>query len=299
MKKVSILIATYNRLTELKKTLNLLNPYLLEDVEILICDDKSTDGTFKFLKKNYSELRIFRNKVNEGYLYSRNRLLNHVRTPYAISLDDDANFLTENPISLIVDFFDKNSKCGVLAFRIFWGNSIPSTFQTTEISLRVKGFVGCGHAWRMKAWQDVPNYPEWFGFYGEEEFSSFHLLMKDWEVCYFPKILIHHRVSVKQRKKEKDYVLRLRRSLRSGWYLYFLFLHWKLIPHKMLYSIWMQLKLKIFKGDYKAFIALIGAIIDLFKNIRFLIKNREPLSNEEIDEYNKISNTKIYWSPEK
>jgi hypothetical protein len=36
----------------------------------------------------------------------------------------------------------------------------------------VKSFVGCGHAWRMKAWHEIPNYPEWFEFYGEENYAS-------------------------------------------------------------------------------------------------------------------------------
>jgi glycosyltransferase involved in cell wall biosynthesis len=299
MKKISILIATYNRLEKLKQTLDFLSPHLQDDVELIICDDRSTDGTFEFLQHYYSEFRLIRNKINSGYLYSRNRLLNLVRTPYAISLDDDANFLSENPIDLIIDHFEKNPKCGVLAFRIYWGNSIPSTIKTTESSLRVKSFVGCGHAWRIKAWHEIPNYPEWFEFYGEEDFSSFQLFKKKWEVCYLPKVLIHHRVSLKQRKIEKDYAQRLRRSLRSGWYLYFLFLPWKLIPRKIVYSIWMQLKLQIFKGNYKAFTALMSAILDIIRNIRFIAKSRKPLTREEVQEYKKIASTKIYWIPEK
>ena len=295
----SILITTKNRLSDLVFTLE-KSQYLLdrEDVVCLICDDGSTDGTALYLQMHYPEIRLIQNAKSQGLIYSRNRLLSLVTTEFAISIDDDAHFLSENPLESIQKYFEKNSNCGLLGFRIFWGLEEPISIISTEKSHRVQGFVGCAHVWRMKAWHAIPNYPAWFVFYGEENFASYQLFKKHWEVRYLPEVLVHHRVDIKARKQHKDYIERQRRSLRSGWYLFFLFYPLKEIPRKMAYSLWMQFKLKVFQGDFKALLAIVLALLDLVWNIPKIIKNSNRLTNKEYEEYHQLPETKLYWNPE-
>ncbi len=94
--KFSILITTFNRLEELKYTLNSLESFLKDGIKIIICDDASTDGTSEFIRKAYPEIQLLVNPENQGLIYSRNLLMSQVQTPYAISLDDDANFLSSD-----------------------------------------------------------------------------------------------------------------------------------------------------------------------------------------------------------
>ena len=295
----SILITTKNRLTDLIFTLKKIQ-YLLDrnDVVCLICDDGSSDGTALYLKANYPEIQLIQNPKSRGLIYSRNRLMNMVTTDYAISLDDDAHFITENPLEYIQNHFEENAHCGLLALRIFWGLEEPVSNSFNEKSQRVQGFVGCAHVWRMKAWRDIPHYPVWFVFYGEENFASYQLFKKNWEIHYLPEVLVHHRVHVKSRKKDADYAIRLRRSLRSGWYLFFLFNPLKTIPRKMVYSLWIQFKNKVFKGDFKALLAIGLALWDLVWNIPKIIKNSNRLTDQEYKSYNHLPEAKIYWQPE-
>jgi len=243
----SILITSKNRIKELKFTLEKID-FLLqsEALECIVFDDGSTDHTSEFIKENYPNIILLRNQFSKGLIYCRNQMLNQTKAKYAISLDDDAHFLSENVLQHIETHFTANPKCSVIACRIFWGLALPSQTFSDEKPLRVKGFVGCAHVWNMKAWRDISNYPAWFVFYGEEEFAAFQLFKKGWEIHYVPDILVHHRVDIKNRKNDKDYQLRLRRSLRSGWYLYFLFYPWQLIPRKLTYTLWIQFKNKGF-----------------------------------------------------
>ena len=149
----------------------------------------------------------------------------------------------------------------------------------------------------MDVWRTIPNYPNWFVFYGEEDFASFQVFKKGWEVHYVPDILVHHRVDIKNRKKDKDYQIRLRRSLRSGWYLYFLFYPWELIPKRFLYTLWIQFKTKVFNGDIKAFFAIIQALGDVSINLSRLFRNSNRLSKKEFLEYSKLPDTKLYRNP--
>jgi glycosyltransferase involved in cell wall biosynthesis len=298
-KNFSILITTKNRLSDLKITLQKIN-YLLErnDVQCIICDDGSTDETSQFVTEQYPFIQLIRNEKSLGLIASRNKLLDMVLAPFAISLDDDLHFITTNPLEIIEKYFTQNKDVAVTSFRIFWSPLEPKTTTTNDKSMQVKSFAGGAHAFRMAAWKTIPKYPEWFVFYGEEDFASFQLYKKKWQVHYLPEILVNHRVDLKSRKKNSDYQTRLRRSLRSGWYLYFLFLPISKIPNSIIYSVWAQLNQKVFKGDFLALKALFFAIFDVLKAFPKIIKNSNRLTQVEYDAYQNLENAQIYWKPE-
>lgn len=295
----TILITTKNRISDLRFTLeNSFHLMNTDEVKWIVCDDGSTDGTSDFVKENYPNIQLIRNTVSKGLIYSRNSMLDSVTTKYAISLDDDLNFLSEKPLATIANFFEEKPECGVQSFRIYWDKNLPTSQNTTSKAIRVNSFAGGAHAFRMVAWRAIPNYPSWFMFYGEEDFASYHLFKKGWEVYYNPQILTHHRVNLKDRKNNKDYLLRYRRSLRSGWYLYFLFYPWLLLPRKLAYSFFMQIKLRFFKErNFKFLVPMLQAIGDVFFNLPRLLKKSNRLSLKEFKELNKLQNVTLYWTP--
>ena len=63
---ISIILSTYNEKPSIENTVNELIKYI-KDVEIVVVDDNSPDGTFEVLKKiNYSKLKIFSRKKTKG-----------------------------------------------------------------------------------------------------------------------------------------------------------------------------------------------------------------------------------------
>jgi glycosyltransferase involved in cell wall biosynthesis len=298
--KISFLISTKNRCEDLLLTLGKVKGLLNQNVSCTVFDDGSTDGTSAKIKSNFPEVTLLQNQTSKGYIFCRNKMLNETAADFAISLDDDAHFITENPIGIITRHFQENPNCGLIAARIFWGKEAPENTGSLDANLSVKSFVGCGHIWRMKAWRTIPNYPEWFQFYGEENFASLQLFKKKWEIHYEPKLLVQHRVDLKNRTQaNKDFAFRYRRSLRADWYNYFLFFPISKTPGKLLYSIWMQCKTKIFKGNFKVVLPLFLAIFDLILAVPKLVANRNGLTSEEYSKYLKLNEAKIYWKPEK
>jgi glycosyltransferase involved in cell wall biosynthesis len=270
------------------------------DVEFIICDDGSNDGTYEFLIENYPSIQLLRNEKSKGLIFSRNLLISKSKSEYIISIDDDLHFLSESPLELIAEFFEQNSKCAVISFAVFWGINAPSIDgHTSDSGYRTKSYLGGANAMRRKSWNSIPEYPNWFKFYGEEDFASFHFFKKGWEIYYLPQIIAHHRVDIKKRKKSKDYLTRTRRSLRSGWYLYFIFVPVKLIPKKFFYSIYVQVKTKALKGDWQLFVALLLAFFDLFINLFNIINCFNRLNMNEFKAHKKLKDTKLYWSPKK
>jgi len=200
--KTAILISTKNRCDDVLFTLGKIECLLNDKVTCTLFDDGSTDGTSEKVRQHFPQISLLRNETSKGYIYCRNKMLNDTDADFAISLDDDAHFLSPNPIEVINLYFRENPKCGLLAARIFWGKQAPSNTETKEVASKVKSYIGCGHIWRMEAWRDIPDYPEWFGFYGEENFASLQLFKNNWEILYVPALFVQHRVDMKERAKK-------------------------------------------------------------------------------------------------
>jgi len=89
---LSIVIPTYNREGPLKKCIDSILPQYQEDLEVILIDDCSTDGTAAWLKElgsQYRWIKIHINTVNKGVNYSRNRGIEKATQPYILFLDSD------------------------------------------------------------------------------------------------------------------------------------------------------------------------------------------------------------------
>ncbi|WP_159947788.1 glycosyltransferase family 2 protein [Polaribacter septentrionalilitoris] len=295
----SIVIPTKNRDSKLEKTLSVLfNIFDFKLIKIFVLDDGSSDNTKQLITQNYPDITYIRNRKSKGIHAVRNKLFSLVTSDYIISIDDDAHFLTKEIIPLIERYFKSNTEVGLLYFRSFWSIYPPIQTSHNEVAHRTKSFGAVSFALKMSDWKKIPNLLEWFLFYGEEDFIAYQLYKKNIEIHYFPDILVHHRVDIKSRKKNKDYRLRLRRSLRSGWYLYLLFYPINQIPRRFFYTLWVQIKMKVFKGDLKATLAILQALLDFFVNSPRLIKNSNRLTEKEFNTFQKLPDTKLYWVPE-
>jgi glycosyltransferase involved in cell wall biosynthesis len=263
----------------------------------VIYDDGSSDGTYEYVKANFPQVVLLRNETSKGYLFCRNRMLNECKSLYAVSLDDDAHFLSHDPLELIEKHFNSNRQCGVIAFRIYWALAEPIEIPVDDTPERVKGFVGCGHAWRMDSWRQIPDYPEWFQFYGEENAASISLFKKNINVDYLPSVFVLHRVDLKARRHNKAFGDRYKNALKADYYLYFLFFPMKVIPKKLAYSLYIQFKNKIFKDQPRLVFPLMSALFAVLAHIPTIIRERNALSYNQYKEFTKLKDTKIYWNP--
>jgi GT2 family glycosyltransferase len=239
-----------------------------------------------------------RNETPRGYLYCRNRMLGDCVADFAISLDDDANFLTGDPLAEIASHFAQNPNCGVAAFRIFWGAHPPVSDGSGAQPMQVKSFVGCGHAWRMESWKQLSGYPEWFGFYGEEQYASLQLFRLGWAVDYLPQVLVHHRVDMQQRKKNKTMrLIRARNALRADWFVFALSYPAGVFLRKLGASLRDQLVAAI-RGS-RPLQPVAKAFSDLVLRMPKIAAWRSPLTTSQYRRYQSLPPARIYWKPER
>ena len=103
---LSICIPTFNREHNLKKMLDTIRPY--SNVEIVICDDGSTDKTRELVDKYNDKLNIkYIYQDNAGVSAAISKAYKNSSGKYVIKMDSDDLF-TENGLDFILNTIKKN-----------------------------------------------------------------------------------------------------------------------------------------------------------------------------------------------
>lgn len=159
---VSVIMATYNCEDTVEEAINSIISQTYKNWEFIICDDCSTDNTYKILlnyeKNNPSSFRIIRNEVNSKLAYSLNRCLEFANGEYIARMDSDdisvvnrfekqVKFLNENHEFMVVGTnmrrFNGSEKYGVIEMKQFPDKSSLITgvpFCHATIMMRKKGY---------------------------------------------------------------------------------------------------------------------------------------------------------------
>lgn len=127
---VSFIVGVYNtkNFEELEYSIQQMLNQTYKNVEIIICDDCSTNGVFEFLKEKYgknAQIKLIRNEKNSGLGVSLNHCLEYAKGEFIARQDDDdycditriekqVNFLEKNPeYSLVSACLEKYDEEGV------------------------------------------------------------------------------------------------------------------------------------------------------------------------------------------
>jgi glycosyltransferase involved in cell wall biosynthesis len=89
MPKVSVIIPTYNRLPMVKEAVDSVLAQNFEDVELIVVDDGSTDGTAEEIERYGGRVKLLRIPQNRGVSVARNRGILQARGKYIAFLDSD------------------------------------------------------------------------------------------------------------------------------------------------------------------------------------------------------------------
>ena len=181
---VSILIITYGREEELIETLNNINNYNEEIIELLILDNNDTNKLENYIREIFKEnkkiiLRYFNEGINYGVALGRNYLIKKAKGDILITLDDDIEIENiNNLVFKVKKYFRENTQIGCLAFNIknYYSrerlrHEIPHGNKKLnfEENLFTYYYIGAGHAIKKEIYDKCGLYPDDLGKYGGEE----------------------------------------------------------------------------------------------------------------------------------
>lgn len=113
---VSVIMGVYNIHDEkmLETSINSILNQTYIDFEFIICDDGSTDNTYKMLEKiakNDNRIKLLRNYINLKASGARNRCLEQAKGEFIAIMDAD-DYSSPERLEMQVDFLKRNSEFG-------------------------------------------------------------------------------------------------------------------------------------------------------------------------------------------
>ncbi|MBE1300013.1 MAG: glycosyltransferase [Alteromonadaceae bacterium] len=117
---VSVYMPTHNRKQLLKRAVDSVLSQSYENIELLIVNDGSTDGTKEFLeeiKKQDSRIKVFSYDEAKGACYARNVAIEAASGEFITGLDDDDEFLP-NRIESLLNAYDE--KYSFITSALYW-----------------------------------------------------------------------------------------------------------------------------------------------------------------------------------
>lgn len=110
MSKVSIIVPVYNTGSKLRKCIESLVNQTMQDIEIVIVNDGSTDESEKIIKsyeKQYPKIIKYYKKENTGVSDTRNYGLEKAKSDYIMYIDSD-DYIEKNTLEKLTKYIDKD-----------------------------------------------------------------------------------------------------------------------------------------------------------------------------------------------
>jgi glycosyltransferase involved in cell wall biosynthesis len=142
--KVSVVIPTYNRAAKVRSAIESVLAQTFSDLEIIVVDDGSSDGTGKILAESFGEQIRYFAQANQGASVARNKGIGEARGAWIAFLDSDDEWEREKlewQFNALERFGPQCGGC-YTDTRFFNHPEKRTMFQMAEGSYRHEGTMG-------------------------------------------------------------------------------------------------------------------------------------------------------------
>ncbi|MBN1660806.1 MAG: glycosyltransferase family 2 protein [Anaerolineae bacterium] len=212
----SIVIPTYNGAHHLPVCLDALRAQVYPDVEVLLVDNGSTDGTQDLVGERYPEVRLLEMGSNLGLTGANNAGFRAARGDVLISLNNDTE-ADPGFVAALVDALRAQPEAGIAAAKMLLfdrrdvlhsagdGYRVDGLPFNRGVWQRDKGqfdtagwvFGGCGGAvaYRRAMLDQIGAFDESFFMYCEDVDLNWRAQLAGWRAWYTPHAIVYHKLS--------------------------------------------------------------------------------------------------------
>jgi len=228
MLDLSIVIVNYNAKEFLKKCLiSIVKNAKHVSYEIIVIDNKSSDGSTAMVKEEFPQVKLIANKDNVGFSKANNQGVgNSKESRYILFLNPDT-VIHEKMFEEMVNFMDIHKDAGAATCKLVMSNGkiddashrgFPTPWNSlchfsglSKIFPRSRIFAGYNLGWenfekvheidalagafmlvRRSAGEQAKWWDEDYFFYGEDIDFCYMLKQKGWKIYYVPTVAITH-----------------------------------------------------------------------------------------------------------
>ncbi|MGC8741647.1 MAG: glycosyltransferase family 2 protein [Candidatus Sumerlaeaceae bacterium] len=250
--RLSVVIVNRNTKDVLRVCLRSLHqPQPADDVEIIVVDNGSTDGSSEMVTSEFPRVRLIALPENRGFAVANNIGMRQARGRYFLVLNSDTEIIGD-ALQQISDFMDTHPDVGALgpkllnpdgtlqyscrrfpSFRtalfhryslmtkLFPRNRFSSQYLMTDIghdkTMDVDWVSGAALVIRREVFESVGGFDEEFFMYAEDVDWCYRIKMAGWRVVYLPDARILHHIGKSTRLV--PYAMTYQRH-RSMWRFY-------------------------------------------------------------------------------
>jgi len=289
---ISVIIVNYNGRHFLDACLSSLINQTFQDIEIILVDNASTDGTAGYIRRNYPSVIIIENAENRGFAGGINDGIRVARGNYILTLNNDT---TADPqfVEHLKNAMDNEDTIGMCAAKMLfpdgrinsagmcisrsgaaWDRGMFS-LDAGQFNIPEEVFGPCAGAalYRKKLLDEIGLFDEDFFLFMEDVDLAFRARLAGWRCMYVPQARVIHIHGGTAGYKSDISIYYGNRNLL--WYVV------KNFPLTMLieYLPWIigrnigVIPYHILNGKGRV---IINAKTDALLNIRTVIKKREP-----------------------
>ncbi|HEX3738073.1 MAG TPA: glycosyltransferase family A protein [Solirubrobacterales bacterium] len=196
MPSATVLISTRNRREEVCRAVASALAQM-EEVEVIVADDASEDGTAEQLSKRFPAVKLVRSDRQLGSLVHRNALARMATAPILISLDDDAELPSPYTVSQVLREFShpRIAAVGIPFFDAPRPTRLKHRAPTAEAIVLTDYYLGCCAALDRAKFLAVGGYAEPLHHSGEEPDLCARWFRRGWVVRLGTSDLAIHHVS--------------------------------------------------------------------------------------------------------
>ena len=235
MQRVAVVILTYNRAAELKRTLTRMLALPKAPVMVVV-DNRSTDATVSMMRAHFPQIRLISLPDNIGAA-ARNVGVQAVDTPYVAFCDDDT-WWASGSLEVAVALLDLYPHVAVLCARVLVGKAEaedPTCALMAASPLpcdglpgpALLGFLAGASVIRRSAFLDAGGYEPRLFIGGEEDLLALDLVAHGWHLAYVPELVVHHHPS-----SQRDSAGRKKFLVRNALWICWMRLPWPIAVKK-------------------------------------------------------------------
>jgi len=221
---VSIFILNWNRKEETCRAIRGAINQTYSNIEILIVDNGSTDGSSFFIQKEFPHIRYIQLDKNYGCPGGRNRGLPYCKGDFILFCDNDG-VLHKKAVENAVSFIIQHKDCAVVSGSVKDFNN-ESEIDTSYILLSsptLKGtnfFQGGISLHRKSIYREIGNYPDDYIYGGEETYLSYRILDAGYKIVRSEQVILWHKRSELARNYSKEAIQGWGNALMNAYQLF-------------------------------------------------------------------------------
>ncbi|MFQ5477277.1 MAG: glycosyltransferase family 2 protein [Candidatus Binatia bacterium] len=214
---VSVIILNWNGRDLLRSCLRSLRRQCYSDLEIIVVDNGSHDGSVEMIKAEFAEVTVLRNKENTGFCRGNNQGYNRSSGDLVLLINNDVE-LDEHFLERMVEAARLDPEFGMFASRVMMYDR-RNVFDSTGLliypdgicrsrgwlekdvgqydeAVEVLGPNGCAAMYRRAMLEDVGMFDERYFAYLEDLDLAFRGQLRGWCCRYVPDAVAYHKKSM-------------------------------------------------------------------------------------------------------